>query len=324
MKAFNAVLSLVILVASLPVGSASAQTYPSKPINLIVPAAPGSAVDVRGRWIAEGLTRVLGQPMVVDNRSGAGGTIGTGAAAKSAPDGYTLVLVHLGTLALAPYVYPGLKYDPIADLVPITRLSVNPLMLAASQSIPVSSVAELLRLAREKPGQLNYGSAGTGTPPHLAGELFKSMAGIDVAHVPYKGGGPALTDLVAGRLTYTFDSLAVQLPQVSAGRIKALAVTGARRLASLPDVPTLAESGVPGYDYLSWMGISAPAKTPKEIVARLSQEISKFLATSEARAWLAGQGAEPGGESPAEFAAYIRAEHAKWGPIVRKLGIKPD
>jgi len=324
MNVFNVVLSLAILVASLPEGSAFAQTYPSKPIRLIVPNAPGSAVDIRGRWIAERLTRVLGQAIVVDNRAGAGGTVGTDAAAKSAPDGYTLVLVHQGTLALAPYIYPGLTYDPIADLAPVTRLSVNPLLLAVNQSVPVNSVAELLRLAQEKPGQLNYGSPGSGTPPHLAGELFKSMANIAVTHIPYKGGGAALTDLVAGRLAYTFDNLSVQLPQVRAGRIKALAVTGVRRLASLPDVPTLAESGLPGYDYLAWMGISAPANTPKEIVARLSQEITKILVTSEAREWLAAQGAEPGGETPAEFAAYIRAEHAKWGPIIRKAGIKAD
>ena len=195
MNVFKAVLSLVILITSLPVGSAFAQTYPSKPIRLIVPASPGSAVDIRGRWIADRLTRVLGQPILVDNRAGAGGTIATDAAAKSAPDGYTLVLVHQGTLVIAPYVYPGLSYDPIADLAPVTRLSVNPLLLAVSGSVPVSSVAELLRLAQEKPGQLSYGSPGSGTPPHLAGELFKSMANIAVTHIPYKGGGAALTDL---------------------------------------------------------------------------------------------------------------------------------
>ena len=301
-----------------------AQAYPSKPIRLITPTAPGSAVDIRSRWIAERLGRALGQPVIVDNRAGAGGTVGTDAAAKSAPDGYTLVFVHQGTLVLAPYTYPGLPYDPIADFAPITRISVNPLLLAVNQAVPVNSVAELVRLAQDKPGQLNYGSPGSGTPPHLAGELFKSMANIAVTHIPYKGGGPAVMDLVAGRLTYTFDNLSIQLPQVKAGKIKALAVTGARRLDALPDVPTLAESGLAGYDFLAWMGISAPARTPKEIVARLSQETTRILATSEAREWLAAQGAEPGGESPAEFAAYIRAEHAKWGPIIRKAGIKAD
>ena len=267
---------------------------------------------------------MLGQPVVADNRAGAGGTVGTDAAAKSASDGYTLLVVHQGTMVLAAYTYPGLTYDPITDFAPITRLSVNPLLLAVHQSVPVSSVADLVRLAREKPGQLSYGSPGSGTPPHLAGELFKNMANIDVTHIPYKGGGPAVTDLVAGRLTYTFDNLSIQLPQIKAGKIKALAVTGARRLPSLPDVPTLAESGLAGYDFLAWMGIAAPARTPQEIVARLSQETTKILATSEAREWLAAQGAEPGGESPTEFAAYIAAEHAKWGPIIRKAGIKAD
>lgn len=227
-------------------------------------------------------------------------------------------------MAIAPHLYPGLGYDPIADFAPVARLTVNPLLLAVNRSLPVDSVSELVRLAKEKPGQLNYGSPGSGTPPHLAGELFKSMADIAVSHIPYKGGGAALMDLVAGRLDYTFDNLSVQLPQVKASKTKALAVTGARWLAALPDVPTLAESGVPGYDYLAWMGISAPARTPGEIVARLNQAITKILASSEAREWLAAQGAEPGGESPAEFAAYIRSEHSKWGPIVRKAEIKAD
>ena len=301
-----------------------AQAYPSKPIRLITPGAPGAATDIRGRWLAEQLARSLGQPIVVDNRFGAGGTIATGAAAKSAPDGYTLILVHQGTLIIAPYIYPSITYDPSADFAPVTRLSLNPLVLAVNHSVPVSSLGELLRLAREKPGQLVYGSPGSGSPPHLAGELFKSMASIAVTHVPYKGGGAAVTDLAGGRLTYTFDNLSVQLPFVKAGKTKAIAVTGTSRLAVLPAVPTIAESGVPGYDYLSWMGIAVPAKTPKAIVHRLHQEIAKILATSEAREWLAAQGADPGGDSPAEFAAYIKAETAKLAPVIRKAGIKAD
>ncbi len=324
MNVLNAALSLAMLVASLPEGSAFAGTYPSKPIRLIVPNAPGAASDVRARWIAERLTPGLGQPIVVENRAGAGGTIATEAAAKSTPDGYTVVLVSQGTLALAPYIYARLGYDPIADFAPVTRLSMNPMLLAVNPQVPVDSVADLLRYAREKPGQLNYGSPGSGTPPHMAGELFRSSAKIDVVHVPYKGGAAALMDLVGGRVAYTFEGLVLQLPQVKAGKIKAVAITSARRLALLPDIPTVAESGLPGYEYLAWMGISAPAKTPKEVVSRLNTEIAKILSTSAAREWLAAQGAEPGGDSPEEFAAFIKAEHARWGPIVREVGIKPD
>lgn len=305
-------------------GAAFAQAYPSKPIRLITPNAPGAATDVRARWIAERLTPVLGQTIIVDNRAGAGGTIATEAAAKSSPDGYTIALVHQGTMAFAPYLYARAGYDPIADFAPVTRLTINPFLLAVNPQVPVNSVAELLRYAKGKPGQLNYGSPGSGTPPHMAGELFKSLAKIDVAHIPYKGGAAALMDLIGGRLAYTFENLALQLPQVSAGKIKAVAITSTRRLASLPDIPTVAESGLPGYEYSAWMGISAPAKTPTPVIARLNSEIVKILRTSEAREWLAAQGAEPGGDSPEAFAAFIKAELARWGPIIREAGIKPE
>ncbi len=324
MKAFRILLSLAMLFACLPGPEALAQTYPARPVRLIVAGPPGSATDVRGRWFAERLSRALGQMVIVDNRAGAGGTVGTETAAKSAPDGYTLVLVHQGTLALAPHMYARLGYDPVADLSPVKLLTVNPLLLAVYPAVQAKTVADLLRLAREKPEQLNYGSPGSGTPPHMAGELFKSMAGIAVTHIPYKGGSAALTDLAGGRLTYTFDSLAVQLPYVQSGKIRAVAITGKERLASLPDVPTVAESGLPGYDYLSWMGISVPAKTPADVVARLGNEITKILSTSEARDWLATQGAQAGSGTSAEFGAYIKAEHARWGPIIRKAGIKAD
>lgn len=314
---------LATLVLGALSAAASAQAYPSKPIRLIT-GSPGGATDVRARWLAERLRPALGQPIVVDNRGSAGGTIGTEAAAKSTPDGYTVVLVHQGTIAIAPYIYARLGYDPIADLAPVTRLSMNPLLLAANPQVPSSSVADLLRYARENPGKLSYGSPGSGTPPHLAAELFKSMAKIEAVHVPYKGGQAALMDLIGGRVAYTFENLALQWPQVKTGKIKAVAITSARRLASLPDVPTVAESGLPGYEYSAWMGISTPAKTPREIVFRLNTEIARILKTHEAREWLATQGAEPGGDSPEEFAAFIKAERAKWGPIIREAGIKPD
>ncbi len=312
--------SLMVLGAVLS-GPTFAQTYPNKPIRLIVPSAPGSPPDIRARWLAEELAPTLGQSIVVDNKAGAAGSIGTEAGARSAPDGYTLLLVHQGTVAINPHLYARTGYDPIADFAPVARLVVSPMLLAVHPEMPVTSVADLIRLAKEKPGQLTFGSGGTGTPPHMAGELFKRMAKIDVVHVPYKGASPALFDLMAGRLSYTIDSIAIQLPQLRTGKLKALAVTSAKRVASLPDVPTITESGLSGFEYWSWMGICAPAGTPKEIVSRLHQGILGILGTPQAREWLAAQGGEPVRETPEEFAGFIKAEHAKWGAIVREAGI---
>jgi tripartite-type tricarboxylate transporter receptor subunit TctC len=300
---------------------ALAQTYPSKPIRLIVPSTPGSPPDVRARWLAEKLAPAIGQPIVIDNKAGAGGSIAMAVGARSAPDGYTLVLAHQGTLAINPHLYARTGYDPIADFAPITRLVVSPMLLGVHPELPVKSVADLIRVAREKPGQLTFGSGGTGTPPHMAGELFKRMAKIDVMHVPYKGGSAVLVDLMAGRLSYTINAVDLQLPHVRTGKIKALAVTSAKRIASLPDVPAVAESGLSGYEYWSWMGICAPAGTPKKVVSRLNQKMVELLRTQHARDWFAEQGGEPMGETPQEFAAFIKAEHAKWGKIVREAGI---
>ena len=324
MNATSATFLLVMLAACLQSAPALAQTYPSKPVRLIVPAPPGAAADIRARWIAEKLSPMLGQPIIVDNRAGAGGAIGTEAVAKSAADGYTILLVHQGTMAVNPHVYAKLGYDPLIDFAPITRLSLGPLLLAVNASLPVQSVADLVRLAKQKPGQINFGSPGNGTPPHLAGELFKHMAGIDVTHIPYKGGAQALTDLVAGQIAFSMDNLAVQLPQVKAGRIRAIATTGAQRITALPEVPTVAEAGVPDYEYLAWMGIAAPAATPRAIVARLNFDIVTILSTPAARDWLSAQGNVPGGDTPEQFAAFIKSEHAKLGRIVREAGIKAD
>ena len=324
MNATSATFLLVMLAACLQSAPALAQTYPSKPVRLIVPGLPGAATDIRARWIAEKLSPMLGQPIIVDNRAGAGGAIGTEAAAKSAADGYTILLVHQGTMAVNPHVYAKLGYDPLIDFAPITRLSLGPLLLAVNASLPVQSVADLVRLAKQKPGQINFGSPGNGTPPHLAGELFKHMAGIDVTHIPYKGGAQALTDLVAGQIAFSMDNLAVQLPQVKAGRIRAIATTGAQRIAALPEVPTVAEAGVRDYEYLAWMGIAAPAATPRAIVARLNFDIVTILSTPAARDWLSAQGNVPGGDTPEQFAAFIKSEHAKLGRIVREAGIKAD
>jgi tripartite-type tricarboxylate transporter receptor subunit TctC len=317
-------MSGAIFLAAWSGAAVPTEIYPAKPVRLIVPAPPGSVTDVRGRWLAEKLPTSLGQPIVVENRAGAGGMIGTEAAAKSAPDGYTLLMVHQGTLAINPHIYGRTGYDALADFAPITRLTLNPLLLAVHPDVPAPSVAALIKLAKDRPGELFFGSPGSGTPPHLAGELFKRMAGIDVTHVPFKGGAQAQTELVAGRITYSLEGFAVQLPQVKAGRLRALAVTSARRVGALPDVPTIAEAGVPGYEYLAWSGVAAPAGTPPPIVARLNREIAGMLRTPEAAAYLAAQGAEPGGDSPEDFAVFIKAEHAKWGKVVREAGIKAE
>lgn len=324
MRLITAALSAVALIASAPLAPAWADSYPSKPIRLIVPSGAGSPPDIRARWLAERLRPALGQAIVVDNRPGAAGMIGTDAAARSAPDGYTLVMVHQGTLALNPHLYAHLPYDPVKDLAPVSRLVVSAMMLAVHPSVPANSVADLVRLAKEKPGQLNFGSGGTGSPPHMAGELFRHMANIDVWHIPYKTTADALTDLIGGRITYTIDGIAIQLPQVRAGRIRALAVTSAHRLPAFPDIPTVSESGLPGYEYWAWMGVCAPAGTPKEIVTRLNAEITKIARTPEARAWFEEQGGEPITETPEQFAAYIRTEIARWGKIIQEAGIKAE
>ncbi|MGZ5089937.1 MAG: Bug family tripartite tricarboxylate transporter substrate binding protein [Burkholderiales bacterium] len=313
-----------LAVALISCGHAYSQAYPNRPLRLVVPASPGSATDVRGRWLAPKLSAALGQSIVVDNRAGAAGSIATETVAKSAPDGYTLLMVHQGTLVFNPHIYSRLGYDPLSSFSPITRVGISPLVLAVHPTIPVASVAELVQLAKQKPGQLNYGSPGSGTPPHLAGELFKRMGKLDAVHVPYKGGGPALLDLIGGRLTYTFDSAAVQMPSVRAGKLKALAVTSSKRIAALPDIRTIAESGLPGYEFWSWQGMVAPAGTPKHIIGQLNAHLVKIMGTADAREWFAEQGAEPVTDSSEAFAAYIKADYDRWGPVIRDAGIKAD
>jgi tripartite-type tricarboxylate transporter receptor subunit TctC len=318
--------SIFLGLAAVLVSCAQAysQAYPNRPLRLVSPASPGSATDVRARWLAPRLSAGLGQTIVVDNRAGAAGSIATEMVAKSAPDGYTLLIVHQGTLVFNPHIYGRLGYEPLSSFSPITRVGMGPLVLAVHPSVPVGSVADLVQLAKLKPGQLNYGSPGSGTPPHLAGELFKRMGKFDSVHVPYKGGGPALLDLIGGRLTYTFDSASVQMPSVRAGKIKALAVTSSKRMAALPDIRTMVEAGLPGYEFWSWQGVAAPAGTPKDIIGRLNAHLVKIMGTAEAREWFAEQGAEPVTDSPEAFAAYIKADYERWGPIIRDAGIKAD
>ena len=313
----------ISLAASLHL-SASAEDapWPVKPLRILVPGGAGGVTDIRARWLAERLAPLLGQSVIVENKPGAGGNVGMEMGARSAPDGYTLTIIHQGVMTVNPHLYSRPGYDPLADFAPITYLGVGPLLLAVHPGVRATTVTELVQLAKAKPGQLNFGSPGIGTPPHLAGEMFKRTAGIDTVHVPYKGGGQAVSDLIAGHLSYSIEGLTVQLPQVKAGRLRALAVTGPQRVASLPDVPTMAEAGLAGAEFQGWVGIAVPAATPRTIVARLYGEISGILATPEARAWFGEVGAEARADPPDEFAANIRAEHAKWGKVIREAGIK--
>ena len=298
------------------------ESYPSKPIKLIVPSDAGSPPDIRSRWIAEKLRLALGQPIIIENRGGAAGRIGTAVGAKSAPDGYTLVLVHQGTLALSPHLHDRLGYDPFKDFSPVAPWTADAMVLAVHPGMNVHSVGELIRLAKDKPGKLNWGSGLIGSPPYMAGELFRRMARIDVAYVPHKNVRQAQTELVAGRLSYLLDGISMMLPDIKSGNLRALGVTSARRIGSLPDVPTLAEAGVPGCEYMPWIGVGAPAGTPREIVDLLNGEMAKVLGTREAQAWLANQGSEALIQSPTEFSAFIKADFERWGTIIRQSGMR--
>jgi len=315
---------ILALLLTFAAGVAAAQAYPSQPVRIIAPAPPGSPVDIRARWAAQQLSPVLGQPVLVDNKPGAGGNIGAAAAAKSAPDGHTLVLVHQGIVAVNPHLYADPGFDPLRDFAAITRLVDTTLVLMVPHASALKSVADLVRAAREQPGKLSYSSSGIGTPPHLAAALFVHLAGIEATHIPYKGATPSLTDLLAARVDFSIDSPSSHGPHVKAGRLRPLAVSGRGRLPAFPDVPTMAEAGVAGYEYGAWIGLLAPAGTPQAIVQRLNRELVRAVRSDAGREWFAAQGGVAVGDAPEAFAAYIRAEHAKWGRIIREAGIKAE
>lgn len=299
--------------------------WPLKPLRIIVPGGTGGVLDIRARWLAPRMAAALGQAVTVENKTGAGGNIGTEMGARSAPDGYTLVFVHHGTMAVNPHLYARAGYDPLVDFIALTRIGGSgPLVLTVAADSPAKDLNDLLRMARENPGRFSFGSPGIGTPPHMAAELLKRLAGIDAIHVPYKGGGQAANDLIAGHVNWTFDGTTVQLPLIKAGRTRALAVTGSARVPGLPDVPTLAEAGVPGYEFTAWVGIALPTATPSPIVARLHAEISKILGSAEAREYFSGMALSAGADSMDAFAAQIRTEHAKWGDIIKQTGMKAE
>jgi tripartite-type tricarboxylate transporter receptor subunit TctC len=320
-------LAPTIWAVALPVYAPRAQgsqPWPSKPIRIIVPGGPGGVVDIRARWLAERLSSSLRQSVVVENRAGAGGNLGTVVGVRSPPDGYTLVMVHIGTMAINPHLYANPGYDPLTDLALITRLGVGPQALAVHKDVPARSVEELLALARMRPGELTFVSPGVGTPGHLAASLLMHRTGIRATHVPYKGGGQAVQDLIAGHVTFTIEGLTLLRPFIQDGRLRALAVTTAQRAKSMPDVPTMAEAGVPGYELTAWAGIAAPAGTPRPIIDRLYDEIGTIAATADARAWFESSGVDAGLESPDAFTALVRANYSQFGEVIRTMGIKAE
>jgi len=302
----------------------SAQDYPSKPIRLVVPYPPGSGTDIVGRLLAQRLGESLGQQVYVDNRPGAGATIGTAFVAKGTPDGYTILMADLGPLAIGPSFYRQLPYDPIKELAPISQVAVLPFVLVVHPSVPANNVPELIALARAKSGQLNYASVGNGTAVHLATELFRQIAGIDIVHIPYKGSAPALTDLVAGRTSMMFVNVLSVRGFLESGQLRAVAIGTAERSPAMPEVPTVAESTQPNFRAGVWFGLLAPAETPRAIIDRLNAETVRVLQTPDFKAKLIEQGAESVPSSAEQFSALIQAEITKWADVIRSSGVRME
>jgi tripartite-type tricarboxylate transporter receptor subunit TctC len=305
-------------------GVLAQSSYPDRPITLIVSAAAGSPPDMVARWLSDKLPPLLGQPIVIVNKVGAAGNLAMQNAAAAAPDGHTLVVAGQGPFALNPHMYALAGYDPLKDFAPITQIERGPLILAVNPALSVTSVPSLVALAKARPGELSYGSPGTGSPPHMVTELFLRSADIKVLRVPYPGTPAAMVDLIAGRIAFTFGAIPVQLPQIKAGTIRAIAVTSAKRSLLVPDLPTVAEQGLPGFEYNGWLGIAAPAATPRPIIYKLNQAIVSALQTNEAHAYFSSQGREAVGNSPEEFQAYVRHEFETWGHIIRAAGIRAE
>ena len=328
MKISNRLLRLLCTVFSLVLcasiaGAALAQSYPNKPIRIIVPAPAGGGSDLVTRIIGLKLAATFGQPVIIDNRGGAGGNIAAELAAKASPDGYTLVVVT-SQLAINPSLYRNLSYDPVKDLMPITQIDEQAYILVVHPSVPVKTVKEFIALAKSKKGGITYSSGGIGSSTHLGMELLKTLAGFDAVHVPYKGTGPAMIDLIGGQVDASIPTMPGGLPHVRSGKVKALAVTSLKRSALLPDVPTVSESGFPGYEVTGWKGLLAPVGTPREVVAKLYEEVSRSLKLSNVRDRMAGIGEDPVGSTPEEFAAYIKAEIVKWAKVVKQSGARAD
>lgn len=313
--------AILLLWGAFP--QAYGQNYPAKPVRIIAASSPGSGVDIVTRIIAQKLSEQLGQQVIVDNRAGAGGNLGAEIAAKAPPDGYTLFMASPAH-AINTGLYRRLTYDLVRDFAPVTLVTMGQYVIVVHPSLPVKSVKELIALARARPGQLNYASAGNGNATHLAGELFNKLARVNLVHVPYKGSGPALTDLIGGQVQLMFSNLVAAMPHVKSGRLRALAVAGEKRTSAAPELPTVAEAGLPGYAVISWFGVFAPAATPREIVARLNQELVRAMSAPDMHERLAGEGADPATNTPEAFAAFIKAEIAKWTRVIRDANISAE
>jgi tripartite-type tricarboxylate transporter receptor subunit TctC len=302
----------------------TAATFPAKPVRFIAPFPPGGSTDLLARLVAIKLTEAWGQQVTVENRGGAGGTIGVELAARAAPDGYTIVMGHVGTFGFNPTLYPKLPYDAIRDFAPITVLATVPNGMAVHPSLPVKTARDFVALAKAKPGELLYASGGSGSASHLAGEYFKLLTKIDMVHVPYKGTGPAMISMISGQTTMTITGMVALMPHVKSNRLKLLGVATMKRLSIMPDIPTINESGVPGYDANQWYGVLTQAAVPRDIIAKLHADIVKVLARPDVKERLAADGAEPVANTPEQFAAHIKAEIARWAPVVKASGAKPD
>ncbi len=326
MNKFKCLVSIAVLGA-IGSGAALAQTaatFPAKPVRFIAPFPPGGSTDLLARLVAIKLTEAWGQQVTVENRGGAGGTIGVELAARAAPDGYTIVMGHVGTFGFNPTLYPKLPYDAIRDFAPITVLATVPNGMAVHPSLPVKTARDFVALAKAKPGELLYASGGSGSASHLAGEYFKLLTKIDMVHVPYKGTGPAMISMISGQTTMTITGMVALMPHVKSNRLKLLGVATMKRLSIMPDIPTINESGVPGYDANQWYGVLTQAAVPRDIIAKLHADIVKVLARPDIKERLAADGAEAVANTPEQFAAHIKAEIARWAPVVKASGAKPD
>jgi tripartite-type tricarboxylate transporter receptor subunit TctC len=324
---FKYLYSLILLGFGFISHTALAQTaakFPAKPVRFIAPFPPGGSTDLLARLVAQKLTEAWGQQVIVENRGGAAGTIGVELAARSAPDGYTIVMGHVGTFGVNPTLYPKLPYNAVRDFAPITVLATVPNGMAVHPSLPVKTARDFVALAKARPGELLYASGGSGSASHLAGEYFKLLTRIEMVHVPYKGTAPAMISMISGQTTMTITGMVALMPHVKSSRLKLLGVATMKRLPIMPDVPTIHESGVPGYDANQWYGVLAPAATPRDIITKLHTDIVKVLARPDVKERLAADGAEPVANTPEQFAAHIKAEIARWAPVVTASGAKPD